>query len=94
MRKGKILNHQSLLDVALQYSGAVDAFFNLAFINGFSLTDDIAPGSELLLADIVDFKSQQYFQNSIYKPTTGLTSTPDLVGGIEFWAIDTDFIIS
>ena len=94
MRKGKILNHQTLLDVALQYCGAVDAFFNQAYINGFSMTDDVASGEELVLADIVDFKNQQYFQNSIYKPTTGLTLTPDLAGGIEFWAIETDFIIS
>jgi hypothetical protein len=94
MRKANILNHQSLIDFALHRSGSVDAFFNLAFINGYSLTDDITPGTELLLGEIVDFKNQQYFQNSIYKPTTGLISAPDLAGGIEFWAIEMDFIIS
>jgi len=94
MRKDYIHKHQTLLDVAIEHAGSTEALFTLAFINGFSLTDDVTPGKELLLPDIVDFKSQQYFQNSIYKPTTTTVLTPALLGGIEFWGIETDFIVS
>jgi hypothetical protein len=94
MSKAIIHKHQTLLDVALQQSGSTEAFFNLAFINGFALTDDVSPGTELLLPDVIDFKTQQYFQDSIYKPSTGPILIPVIQGGIELWGIETDFIIS
>ena len=94
MRKEKLQKHQTLLDVALQFCGGTDAFFSLANYNGFALTDDVAPGTELVLPEIVDYKNQRFFKDSIYKPITGQLATSDILGGIEFWAIETDFIVS
>lgn len=94
MRKGIINKHQTLIDIAIEHCGSTDAFFVLANGNGVGLTDDIDPGSELILPDTVDFRNQRYFQSSVFKPITGPIIIADVLGGIEFWAIETDFIVS
>jgi hypothetical protein len=49
MKTAVILKHQTIIDVALQHCGNADAAFDIAALNDIEITDDIAPGTELLL---------------------------------------------
>lgn len=42
-----VAEHQSLFDIAIQYSGSALAAFDIAVANGISVTDDLTPGQKL-----------------------------------------------
>jgi hypothetical protein len=49
MAQSKVSEGQSLLDVAIQEYGTVEALFDLADANGIAITDVIAPGRVLVV---------------------------------------------
>jgi hypothetical protein len=94
----KILQRQSLLDVAIQTSGSVEAAIALAAANDLSITDELDSGSQLTTVEVVDRRIvQMYAVGDIIRPATALTAEEtQLVGdeGIGYWAIGVDFIVS
>lgn len=54
MDKIKVKDRQTLLDVALQVSGSVEAVMDLSIANGISVTAMLEDGEELTLARVVD----------------------------------------
>lgn len=48
-----VQTRQSLFDIALQYCGSSDAAWEIAQLNGISLTDDISAGTILQVPDVV-----------------------------------------
>lgn len=86
--------HQTLIDIALQYCGNADAMFELALLNGVELTAEVLPGTALLLPDVLDAKNVKLLADGDYRPTTGPLLLPEAGQGLEFWAIELDFIIS
>ena len=46
-----ILHNQSLLDIAIQHTGAVENTFAIAVANGLSLTDDLPAGAEIKIPE-------------------------------------------
>lgn len=96
MGKVKVLNRQSLIDVALQTSGAMAAVFELALRNGIAITDDVS-GMELVTVKSADkLVSRRYAETNLH-PATALSreemeSLP--LGGIGYMGIEIDFIIS
>lgn len=40
---------QSVVDLSLQYYGSLEGMFDIAFLNGISITRDLVPGSEILV---------------------------------------------
>ena len=45
----KVLQGQTIFDIAIQELGSVEGAFALAVLNGISITDELTSGHELLL---------------------------------------------
>ena len=90
---------QNLLDIALQSTGNADTALDIALANGLCLSDDLTVGQPIDIADTLAVNENvrnTYRKQTIY-PATGITTanTADApFEGIEFWAIEYDFIIN
>ncbi len=90
---------QNLLDIALQSTGNADTALDIALANGLCLSDDLTVGQPIDIADTLAVNENvrnTYRTQTIY-PATGITTanTADApFEGIEFWAIEYDFIIN
>lgn len=74
---------QSLMDVALQEYGALEAVLLLAWENGVSPTEDPAAGAELERPDAVfDRAMERYFRRGGVSPATARTETSAADAGI------------
>ena len=93
-----ILHNQSLLDIAVQHTGAVEHTFALAVANGLSLTDDLPAGTEIKLPDSVNKDSDvlNYYSAKRLQPATAVILPPEeeRLEGIGYWIIQTDFKVS
>lgn len=98
--KKKVLDCQSLWDIALQETGDITGAWELAELHGLSLTEELQVGQEM---EEVPVKNRQlaayYALHGIY-PATAITIESEsgdgalLLEGIEFWGIGYDFIVS
>ena len=94
-----VQTRQSLFDIALQHCGSSDAAWEIAQLNGLSLTDDIPPGTMLQVPDVVKPRIVTHYQAQSHIPATNITTkevAEQMAGGegISFWAIGIDFIVS
>ena len=96
--KVKVLPLQSLLDIAIQHTGAVESVFAIAVANGLSLTDDLPAGAEIKLPDTVNKDSDvlNYYSAKRLQPATAVIMLPEAerLEGIGYWAISVDFKVS
>lgn len=96
--KINVLPLQSLLDIAIQHTGAVENTFALAVANGLSLTDDLPAGTEIKLPDSVNKDSDvlNYYSAKSIQPATAVIMLPEAerLEGIGYWAISVDFKVS
>lgn len=94
----KVLNNQSLFDIAIQTLGSAEAAFDIALANNISITDDLEVGQTLQIpqavTDYVRKQTVNYYKINDIKPATAIDSTMAVPEGIEFWAIEYDFVIS
>lgn len=90
---------QNLLDIALQTTGDAETALDIALANGLCLSDDLTVGLPIYIAGTLAVNENvrnTYRTQTIY-PATGITAanTADApFEGIEFWAIEYDFIIN
>ena len=93
-----ILHNQSLLDIAIQHTGAAENTFAVAVTNGLSLTDDLPAGAEIQLPDNVNKDSDvlNYYTAKRLQPATAVILPPEeeRLEGIGYWVIQTDFKVS
>jgi hypothetical protein len=70
----KVLNNQSLLDIAIQELGSADAAFDIALINNINITDDLQTGQILQIPqtanDYVRRQIVNYYKINEIKPAT------------------------
>ncbi|MDK7675111.1 hypothetical protein QP547_04710 [Weeksella virosa] len=96
----KILHNQTLLDIAIQQYGTASAAFDLALANGISLTADLEVGNllEIPLDDYGAGLIANYYKANKLKPATAIEvlklTEVELPSGIDYWAIEFDFIVS
>jgi hypothetical protein len=91
----KISEGQSVLDVAVQKCGAAEAALALAIRNEVSITEELSIGKEIVLSEVVNKNIAAYYANKNLSPATGITTNGELLDeGIEFWAIEYDFVVS
>lgn len=85
---------QALIDLAIQEAGTVEGLFEVAFLNGLSITDDLIPGNEYLKPSVQVQKIVDLFANT-HKPASNayndLTEQPE---GIDYWYIENNFIVN
>lgn len=91
-------NRQSMLDIAMEYSGTTEAAWDIAQANGLSLTDDLKL-EPMLKPAITNQRIVTNFLTLRHSPATGITNAEinQQLGageGIEFWAIEYDFVVS
>ena len=89
---------QSMLDIALEHAGSIEAAWDIAMANGISLSDDIhlVP---MQATQVLNQRIVTHFQALHHSPATAITKQEinTLLGtgeGIEFWAIEYDFVVS
>ena len=96
--KVKVLPLQSLLDIAVQHTGAVESVFAIAVANGLSLTDDLPAGAEIKIPDSANKDSDvlNYYTAKRLQPATAVVMLPEAerLEGIGYWVIQTDFKVS
>ena len=96
--KVNVLPLQSLLDITIQHTGAVENTFAVAIANGLSLTDDLPAGTEIKLPDSVNKDSDvlNYYSAKKLQPATAVILPPEeeRLEGIGYWVIQTDFKVS
>ena len=91
-----VLDRQSLFDVAVQAAGSAEAAFELAMLNGLSVTDELETGQELAPANSPEGRGLRnrgiadYYANRQLKPATGLTED-SLPGRIFDYTFDNSF---
>lgn len=98
--KTTILHHQSLLDLAIQHTGTAENAFDLALQNNRSITDDLEAGESI---EFTAYGIQQnkdilsYYTTKKLQPATAISgdySADNGLQGIDYWAIQMDFIVS
>ena len=101
----KVLNSQSLFDLAIQYAGAPEAAFDIAIENELSLTGELTTGQILAHESAKGGKHEsakggkhesanvaEYYANRRLFPATDITGEA-LEEGIEFWYVEYDFTV-
>ena len=91
------LNRQSLLDIALQTSGNIEAAFDLAADNDISISEPLETDAALRSVPVVDQKVVNRYEAVDVRPATEL-SPEDIemapYGGIGYMGIEGDFVVS
>lgn len=91
----KIKSRQSLIDIALQAGGCVEAAVDIAAANDMDVWDE--PGGELVIPPNLDIKAEEveYYSANGVEPATELRGRElEPASGIGGMAIDYNFIVS
>jgi hypothetical protein len=101
MTKVTVSYGQTWLDIAMQELGDIERTIELAQLNGRSITDPLEAGEILIVPDFDSAKKRivQLLRNKANNPASAHTLIavdPDTGGneGIEFWAIENEFVVS
>lgn len=93
----QVIIEQSLLDIAIQQCGDATAVFDLAVLNGLSITEDLHTGQLIVSDAVLDADVARYYSERNIKPTTGFSDEDKILTekneGIGYWAIGVDFIV-
>lgn len=97
--KDKVYQGQNFIDKVLENTGSSENAFEMALLNGVSLTDDVAIGQELQLSSVTRKGMVRIF-NRNNRPASALRNAPptdlypdDENDGIGYMAIENNFII-
>ena len=97
MGKIKPLDRQSLLDMAIQESGGIEAVMELSIRNDIAVSQELDAMTELEAAAIIDSKVVNRYQLQRIRPATEVTAEEMAAvpyGGIGFMGVEVDFIVS
>jgi hypothetical protein len=67
-----VLDGQSIFDIALIACGDATAAYQIAILNNINITDDLTPGQELIVPDVVNQDVVTYYANNSLSPATAL----------------------
>lgn len=95
MAANKVRARQTTVDIAMQQCGQADSIFDVAAANNMGITDELIPGNKVNAPDPVIVDVSAYFLRYNLFPASGAqTSDDELPGGIDFMAVEFDFIVS
>lgn len=92
-----VLEGQSLFDITIQACGSIEAAFSTASLNSLTITDILIVGSELAVPDPLNKSVSEYYRLKRLRPATDVTiGNLDALRneGIDFWAVEVDFIVT
>lgn len=87
-----IKRHQTFFDFVTQHAGSMEAVFDVAAANGNGITDDVAPGTELICVPSNLFVVNSYLRGG-YEVSTNFELDGETPGGIDYMQIGNDFIV-
>lgn len=97
MEKIQPIDRQSLLDIAIQESGSVEAVMELSIKNDIAVSQELGAMTELETATIIDSKVVNRYHEQCIQPATELTAE-ELIevpyGGLGFMSVEVDLIVS
>lgn len=78
---------QSLFDVSVQINGSLESVFDLALLNGYSVTSGLISGSEIInpLGAKKDLDIEQYFKSNSQKIATLIK--PEIIINYNIWEL-------
>lgn len=85
--KVKVMENQTLHDIAVRYTGSAVNAYVIAALNNLSATDELSPGMELEVPEADVKPVASYFENQNLQPATVAQD------GIEYFGIEYDFVI-
>lgn len=92
-----VKDRQTLLDVALETSGSVEAAMELAIRNGRSLTSELSDGDRLTSVEVVDAKVVERYSAECISPATEVAVEGKLTmsyKGIGYMTVGVDFMVN
>lgn len=82
---------QSIWDVGVEQQGNVDGVFDIADANDVSVSDALAAGDALdLIVDTNNLIVRRLSEKNIHPGTVGDAYS----GGVGFWSVGVDFVVS
>jgi hypothetical protein len=92
----RVLNGQSLFDIAIQAAGSVEAVFDIALAGGIRITDELPAGTVLVIPAVVSGQVADYYAANGIKPATALgpQDMEFVMEGINYWRLEYDFEVS
>ena len=96
----KVLHNQSILDIALQHTGAVESSFSIAIANGLSISDALSTDLSLDIPEELQKNTDvyNYYMAKELKPATakanGQNNEIPTLKGIGYMRIGGDFKVS
>ncbi|QEM13488.1 hypothetical protein [Mucilaginibacter rubeus] len=91
----EIKARQTPHDIAIQCGGTLDSIFEAAELMGIDVTDEVKPGTIVTAPAIAVQDVADYFRKYKISPASATTELEALLPeGVEFWAIEYDFIVS
>jgi len=98
MKNTAILDRQTLIDITAQELGDLERVYEIAELNGLSLTDDLITGNAIMVPDADKSKINitRLFADKANAPASvddNFISENENNEGIGYWIIENDFII-
>lgn len=96
--KVTVKHNQSVIDLAVQYTGTAENAFKIAHANNISVDAYLAPGSVLEIPKTVNISTEirDYFLNKNHQPATHeevMNESENVLEGISYWIINQNFIV-
>jgi hypothetical protein len=93
-----INKHQTLIDFAIEHCGDANKAIEIANLNNISITDEVAAGTNLIIPEVKDSTATSiinHFQKNNIVPASSIDVAvgEEEEEGIDYWAIEEDFII-
>lgn len=91
---------QNLMDMAIEHCGDATALFDLAVINGLSATQEVNAGLDLVVPGVINAAVKNYLSSQKTSHQKAAVATNNDANrfarptGIDYWIIETDFIVS
>lgn len=90
----RVSYNQSLFDISVQECGSIEAVFDISKQNGLSITDVLIPGTSIKLPETINKPVHEYYKTHGLNPSTDATTISELINeGIDYWALEVDFVV-
>lgn len=91
----KVLDGQTLVDIAVQELGDASRVMEIAELNEINITDDLEAG-QIIQVPVYESSKRSIvnlFRDFCNRPACGITIQEAKNEGIDFWAIENDFVV-
>ncbi|AZA90913.1 Uncharacterised protein [Chryseobacterium nakagawai] len=98
-----LLHNQSIIDIAIQYTGKAENCFEIALVNNISVSQFLEPGTAIKIpftSEVntdIDNDVVQYYVFKQLQPASEITEELIIkinpLSGINYWGIEENFIV-